>query len=226
MVNLSDAFLLGYLPASQLGLYFNSAELLLANDDDGSGELAARINRQMTILHDRQPAVVAGVERIDELCTALGLQMPDPPRQPAEFHPFSQNVFTAVSDRLRDAEPAAATAHLVGFLLGDIWGTLNLTGLTLYLLAAEPEHPRLRAQAAALAREAERLLGQLTRALTHPLWDQAQRTALQNVRQTFADAPSADPAVSPAVAPAARLGALAAAIEPLSEHIAAFEAAL
>lgn len=201
MLSALSAFLLGYLPTT-LGSYFNGLELTAALANRDGEELALRVRRREQELGARGEQLAGKLRQIAELlATAAVDASPMMPATPAQYHSFCEQLFDAMQDKLR-REPLLGALYLLGFILGDTWTTLNLSGLVSYFLAASPQEPFLNAQAAALAEELQKVQRQLAAASAHPLWSEAQRTAIQEAQAALAQAPELS------VEPTQRLAAL------------------
>ena len=218
MLSALSAFLLGYLPTT-LGAYFNGLELTAALASQDGEELALRVLRRQQDLGARGEQLAGELRQVAELLLAAGLAEPATPTTPPQYHSWCEQIFDAVQDKLR-REPLLGALYLLGFILGDAWVTLNLSGIVSYFLAASPHEPFLNAQAAALAQELEKAQRQLAKASAHPLWSDAQHAAIQEALAALAQAPELS------VEPAQRLAALPAVMEQLAAAMAAIQSSL
>lgn len=218
MVSALSAFLLGYLPTT-LGAYFNGLELTAALATPDSAELALRVRRRQQDLDARAEQLAGELRQVGELLVAAGLAEPVTPTTPPQYHSWCEQIFDSVQDKLR-REPLLGALYLLGFILGDAWVTLNLSGIVSYFLAASPQEPFLNAQAVALAQQLEKVRRQLAKADTHPLWSEARRAAIQEALAALASAPELS------VEPASRLAALPAVMEQLAAAMARIQSSL
>jgi hypothetical protein len=207
-------------------VYFSGVDLLLSMERDPDEALRARLHQHFETLQGHRSQVISDVHRTEALLASLGHKAPPPPREPDEFYRWRGQLLSAVSTTLQAAAPKQAACHLTGHIIGDAWDTVNLGGLTYGLLAVAPAHPRLLAQAEALARAQEQVLTRLDRAVAHPLWEPAEQEALAAVRTGIGALPSFDPSVSPEVAPADRLLTLTEAMRALSDRIGVMQQVL
>lgn len=188
MISPHDAFLLGYTPML-VGIYFNGVELLATAGHGATGALAKRVAERAAAFSARKPGIIDNVRLVEQLLPRAGVAVPPPPRLPAEFHPWSQDLFQQAHHALagaQDAQPAAA--HLLGFVLGDAMLTLNVAVLVHDLLDADPEHAWLQAQAAALADQHDKIRRQLTQAEALPALPEATRAAALKAREIWSQA--------------------------------------
>lgn len=218
MLSALSAFLLGYLPTT-LGAYFNGLELTAALANRDGDELALRVRRRQQDLDARGEQLAGELHQIAELLAAAAVEAPALPATPSQYHSFCEQLFDAMQDKLR-REPLLGALYLLGFIFGDAWVTLNLSGLVSYFLAASPQEPFLNAQAAALAEQLQKVQRQLARASAHPLWSEAQRAALQEALAALDQVPELR------VEPTQRLAALPAVMEQLSAAMTAIQSSL
>lgn len=162
-MNQRNSFLLGYLPPVA-GVWFNTVALAAEGGFDDCEPVGG------------YDLALTRLARIDELAAEAGIVALRPRGEdPADYGAWAEAVFAVATDALA-AEPPAAVAHLLGYVLGEAVATLDALSVVNRVRAAlPPEHLWARLQRDSLERErgtAERRLGRLA---THPLLPEAAR---------------------------------------------------
>ena len=222
MITAHEAFLLGYtLPI--IGIYFNGVELIASASNGAAAPLAQRVKERFDAFQARQPGVIENVRFVESLLHKAGLPVAPPPRLPEEFYRWSQQIFEETHAALSGEESVVASAsHLLGFLLGDASGTLNLGGFVHLLLDAAPAHAGLLAQARSLAQAQVKARRKLEQALALPALPETTRAAAQAAVQAFFEAPPIDADGDHA----AKVRGLDASLRQLGQAITAVEQTL
>lgn len=158
MLDRLAAFQLGY-AATRVGFRFNAVEVL-QRLQPAEPPLLDPVNAWMTALNERRAEIVHNVLAVERLMGAAGLAPPERPQTYAQYQSWAATAVDRSSTWL-SAKVAENAAFLLGLALGDLATTLALEVLVGDLLAAEPAHPFLTAQAAALAGARTRGLAEL-----------------------------------------------------------------
>lgn len=218
MLSAREALVLGYLLPT-IGTHFRSLELLSSTDPGGSASLRQRLAQRTASLLGQRDETVRDIRQAESLAHKADVRSLPAPHDAETYARWVEHLAQGTHGALSEVAPGVEAWHLLGFLLGQVWSTLNLGGVLLHLRTGSPDHAQLASKIAELRSEHDRLLLRLDGVARQPTWTDGQRAAIVGVL----DALRAAPALSPTTDSGALLEALAQAMTPLAERIEALQ---
>ena len=162
-----DAFIAGY-SAPAAGPYFNGLELLGIADRGADLHMGKRIGLERDRVVRLRDDCLARLEEAEDALVRLGAIGPERPADSGGFEAWAEAVFAAANDVLA-SESAEAVTHLLGYVLGEAYATLDALALLSRLRDTSPDDLWMRVQDLSLEQERATAERRLARLAAHAL---------------------------------------------------------